>query len=110
MSTNSIVRSLILASALAVSVPAFAKPVVKDLPITHPMHVGQTSIQSGDYRILIDGNHLTIQKGKKVVAESEGRWEDRNAKSPYDEVLSGADGNMLELRFQGKTGVFVLAQ
>jgi hypothetical protein len=110
MSNNSIIRSLILASALAVSVPAFAKPVVKDLPITHPMHVGQTSIQSGDYRILIDGNHLSIQKGRKVVAQAEGRWEDRNSKSPYDEIVSDANGNMMELRFEGKTGVFVLAQ
>jgi len=110
MSTNSIVRSLILASALAISVPAFAKPMVKDLSIAHLMHVGQTSIQSGDYRILIDGNHLTIQKGRKVVAQSEGRWEDRSSKSPYDEIVADANGNMMELRFQGKTGVFVLAQ
>jgi len=110
MSTNSIVRSLILASALAISVPAFAKPMVKDLPITHLIHVGQTSIQSGDYRFLIDGNHLTIQKGSKVVAHSEGRWEDRSSKSPYDEIVSDGNGNMMELRFHGKTGVFVLTQ
>ena len=110
MSNNSLVRSLILASALAVSVPAFAKPMVKDLPITHPMQVGQTNIQSGDYRILIDGNHLTIQKGKKVVAESEGRWENRDIKSPYDEVVSNGQGKMLELRFGGNKSVFVLAE
>ncbi len=110
MSNNSLVRSLILASALAISVPAFAKPIVKELPITHSMHVGKTTIQSGDYRILIDGNHLTIQKGKKIVAESEGRWEDRDVKLPYDEIVSTADGKMLELRFGGKKSVFVLAQ
>ncbi len=110
MSNNSLVRSLILASALAISVPAFAKPIVKELPITHSMHVGKTTIQSGDYRILIDGNHLTIQKGKKIVAESEGRWEDRDVKVPYDEIVSTADGQMLELRFGGKKSVFVLAQ
>ena len=110
MCNNSIVRSLILASALAISVPAFAKPMVKDLPITHTIHVGQTSVQSGDYRILIDGNHLTIQKGKKVVAQAEGRWEERDSKPPYDEVVSDGDGKMLELRFEGKKSVFVLAQ
>jgi len=110
MSNNSLVRSLILASALAISVPAFAKPIVKELPITHSMHVGKTTIQSGDYRIVIDSNHLTIQKGKKIVAESEGRWEDRDVKVPYDEIVSTADGKMLELRFGGKKSVFVLAQ
>jgi len=108
MSNNSLVRCLILASALAISLPAFAKPVVKDLPVTHTMHVGKTTVQSGDYRILIDGNHLTIQKGKNVVAECEGRWEERDAKVPYDEIVSNADGKMLELRFSGKKSVFVL--
>ncbi len=110
MSNNSLFRSLILFSALAISVPAFAKPVVKDLPITHSMHIGKTAIQSGDYRILIDGNHLTIQKGKNVVAQAEGRWEERDSKPPYDEVVSDGDGKMLELRFEGKKSVFVLAQ
>ncbi len=110
MSNTSLVRSLILALALASSLPAFAKPVVKDLPITHSMHVGKTTVQSGDYRILIDGNHLTIQKGKEIVAESEGRWEDRDVKVPYDEVVSNGDGKMLELRFGGKKSVFVLTQ
>jgi len=110
MCNNSIVRTLILASALAISVPAFAKPMVKDLPITHTIHVGQTSVESGDYRILIDGNHLTIQKGKNVVAQAEGRWEERDSKPPYDEVVSDGDGKMLELRFGGKKSVFVLAQ
>jgi len=110
MSNNSLVRSLILALALAISLPAFAKPIVKDLPISHSMHVGKTTIQSGDYRILIDGNHLTIQKGKEIVAESEGRWEDRDVKVPYDEIVSTADGKMLELRFGGKKSVFVLTQ
>ncbi len=110
MSNKSLVRSLILVSALAISIPAFAKPVVKDLPITHTIHVGKSTIQSGNYRILIDGNHLTIQKGKNVVAESEGRWEERDAKVPYDEIVSTADGKMLELRFGGKKSVFVLTQ
>jgi len=110
MCNNSIVRTLILASALAISVPTFAKPMVKDLPITHTIHVGQTSVESGDYRILIDGKHLTIQKGKKVVAQAEGRWEERDSKPPYDEVVSDGDGKMLELRFGGKKSVFVLAQ
>ena len=110
MSNNSLVRSFVLASALAISVPAFAKPIVKDLPLTHPMHVGKSTIQSGDYRILIDGNHLTIQKGKNIVAESEGRWEERDAKVPYDEIVSTADGKMLELRFGGGKSVFVMEQ
>ena len=110
MSNNSLVRSLLVVLALAIAVPAFAKPVVKDLPVTHSMHIGKTTIQSGDYRIVIDGTHLTIQKGKQVVAESDGRWEDRNTKPDNDQIVSDAEGQMLELRFAGKKSVFVLAQ
>ena len=110
MSNNSFFRSLLLVSALAISIPTLAKPLVKDLAITHTIHVGKATIESGDYRILIDGNHLTIQKGKNIVAESEGRWEERDAKVHYDEIVSEADGKMLELRFGGKKSVFVLQQ
>ena len=110
MSNNSLVRSLLLVSALAISVPAFAKPVVKDLPFTHTMQVGKTTIQSGEYRILIEGNHLTIQKGRNIVAESQGRWEDRDTKPDTDQIVSDGDGRMLELRFGGKKSVFVLQQ
>jgi hypothetical protein len=110
MRNNSLLRSFVLASALAISVPAFAKPMVKDLPITHPMHVGMSTIQSGDYRILIDGNYLIIQNGKKVVAESEGRWEDREIKAEEDQSVSDDNGRLLELRFGGRKSVFVLAQ
>jgi len=108
--SNKMFRSLLLASALAISVPAFAKPMVKVLPITHPMHLGKTTIESGEYRFLIDGNHLTVQKGKKLVAESDGRWEERDVAVPYDEIVSTGDGNILELRFGGKKSVFVLTQ
>ena len=108
--SNKMFRSLLLASALAISVPALAKPMVKVLPITHPMHLGKTTIESGEYRFLIDGNHLTVQKGKKLVAESDGRWEERDVAVPYDEIVSTGDGNILELRFGGKKSVFVLTQ
>jgi hypothetical protein len=42
-----------------------------------------------------------------VVAESEGRWEDRSAKSAYDSVLIGENGQVKEVRFAGQARVFV---
>ncbi len=45
-----------------------------------------------------------------MIAEAEGRWEDRDAKSEYNGVVSNADGKVIELRFQGKKNVFVLPQ
>jgi hypothetical protein len=72
--------------------------------------VGQTEIKSGDYRFVIDGNHLTILNGKKTVAEAEGRWEDRDSKAQNNAVVSNADGKVIELRFEGKKSVFVLPE
>jgi hypothetical protein len=48
-----------------------------------------------------------VHKGRQVVAESEGRWEDRQAKSEYDAVLLGEDGQVKEVRFSGQKRVFV---
>jgi hypothetical protein len=42
------------------------------------------------------------------VAEADGRWEERNAKSDYTEILSNNDGKVLELRFAGNKSAFVL--
>jgi len=45
-----------------------------------------------------------------VVAESEGRWEDRDTKSNYDAVLLGENGQVKEVRFSGQKRVFVFSE
>ena len=69
-----------------------------------------TLLQAGEYRLLIDGTKATVEKGKQVVAESEGRWEDRDVKSNYDSVLIGENGEVKEVRFSGQKRVFVLSE
>jgi hypothetical protein len=110
MKSNTLVRSLALAAALAITVPVFAKPVAKALAVTHPVKFGKVDVKAGDYRAMIDDNHITLLNGKKVVAESAGRWEDRSQKSPYTVIVSNEDGRVLELRFEGKAQVFVLSE
>jgi len=110
MKSNMLVRSLALAAALALTVPLFAKPVEKSLAVAHKVKFGNVDVKAGDYRAMIDDNHLTLLNGKKVVAESAGRWEERNQKSPYTVIVSNADGRVLELRFEGKTQVFILSE
>jgi hypothetical protein len=110
MKSNSIVRNLVLAAALVMGIAAVAKPLEKNLPINHAVKVGKVDVKAGDYRAMIDDNHLTLLNGKKVVAESAGRWEDRDKKSPYTEIVSNSDGKVMELRFEGKASVFVLAE
>jgi hypothetical protein len=110
METNSFVRSIALLTAVALAVPTFAKPFTKTINITQAAKLGKSELKSGEYRLEIDGNKATVQKGKQIVAESEGRWEDRSAKSPYDSVLLGENGQVKEVRFAGQTRVFVFSE
>jgi hypothetical protein len=110
MKTNSFFRSLALLAAITLAVPVFAKPVSKTISITQAARVGRADLQAGEYRLLIDGNKVTVQKGRQMVAESEGRWEDRQSKSAYDSVLLGENGQLKEVRFAGKNRVFVFTE
>jgi hypothetical protein len=107
MKSNSFVRSAALLAVIALAVPAFAKPVSKTINIPQAAKVGKADLRAGEYRLLIDGNKVSVEKGRQVVAESEGRWEDRDAKSLYDAVLLGEDGQVKEVRFSGQKRVFV---
>jgi len=107
MKTNSFVRSIALLAAVALAVPAFAKPFAKTISVSHTAKIGRAELQAGEYRLQIDGTKAIVQKGKQVVAESEGRWEDRSTKSPYDSLLLTDSGQVKEVRFAGQARVFV---
>lgn len=109
MKNRSLLANMALCGALAIAVPLFAKPMSTTLPLANAAKVGQTQLKAGQYEFRIDGNHLTIYKGKTAMAESNGRWEDRDSKSQYTSIVSD-DGKVIELRFAGKKSVFVLAQ
>lgn len=110
MKSNSFVRSAALLAVIALAVPVFAKPVSKTINIPQAAKVGKADLKAGEYRLLIDGTKASVQKGKQIVAESEGRWEDRQSKSLYDAVLLGGDGQVKEVRFSGQTRVFVFSE
>jgi len=110
MKTNSFVRSMALLAAIALAVPAFAKPFAKTISIAQAAKFGKSELKAGEYRLEIDGNKATVQKGRQTVAESEGRWEDRSSKSNYDSLLLGENGQVKEVRFAGQTRVFVFSE
>jgi len=110
MKSNSFVRSMALLAAIALAVPAFAKPFAKTINFAQAAKFGKSELRAGEYRLEIDGNKATVQKGKQVVAESEGRWEDRSTKSNYDSVVIGENGQVMEVRFAGQTRVFVFSE
>jgi hypothetical protein len=110
MKTNSFFRCIALLAAFALTVPAFAKPFAKNINVTQNARVGKSELKAGEYRLEIEGNKATVQKGKQVVAESEGRWEDRSTKSSYDSLLISENGQVKEVRFAGQTRVFVFSE
>ncbi len=110
MKTNSFVRCMALLAAIAVAVPAFAKPFAKTISIGQAAKVGKSELKAGEYRLEIEGTKATVQKGKQVVAESEGRWEDRSSKSDYNSVVIGENGQVREVRFAGQARVFVFSE
>jgi hypothetical protein len=110
MKSRSFLRSVALLAAIGLAVPVFAKPLSKTISITQAARVGKVDLKAGEYRLLIDGNKATVQKDKQVVAESEGRWEDRDVKSSYDAVLLGDNGQVKEVRFAGQKRVFVFSE
>jgi hypothetical protein len=110
MKTNSFVRSIALLASIALAVPAFAKPFAKNISLAQTARLGKTELQAGEYRLEIEGNKATMQKGRQIVAVSEGRWEDRSAKSNYDSVLVDENGRVKEVRFAGQARVFVFSE
>jgi hypothetical protein len=110
MKLNSISRSAALLIALAMAVPVFAKPFTKTINLSQTAKIGKASLQAGEYQLSIDGNKATVQKGKNTIAESEGRWEDRDTKSDYTSILLGENGQVREVRFAGQKRVFVFTE
>ena len=110
MKTKLFFRSIALLAAMALTVPAFAKPFAKTINISQNAKLGKSELKAGEYRLQIEGSKATVQKGKQVVAESEGRWEDRSAKASYDSLLVGENGQVKEVRFAGQTRVFVFSE
>ena len=57
---------------MVLAVPPFAKPLSKNINLAQTARVGKAELQAGEYRLLIDGNKATVQKGGKVIAEELG--------------------------------------
>ncbi len=106
---KSLVRFVALLAVVTLAIPAMAKPVSKVITIHQPAKVGASQLTAGQYRLLIDGTKVTVQRDKQVVAQVEGRWEQRDTKARNDSVLIGPNSEVKEVRFAGENRVLVLA-
>ena len=110
MKPKSFLCNVALLAVVALAVPLFAKPVSRTINIAQTARIGTTDLKAGEYHLRIDGNKATLQKGRDVIAEGQGHWEDRDQKPAYDSLLLGDDGQVREVRFAGLKQVFVFNQ
>jgi hypothetical protein len=98
--------ALLIVAGLAV--PLAAKPVSKSIRLAQAAKIGKTEVTAGEYRLFIDNDRVTIKKGKNVVAEVLGRWEERENKYSRDAYVLNRNGQLEEVRFAGDRRVLVL--
>jgi hypothetical protein len=106
--TKSFVRIVALLAVLALALPVLAKPVSKSVKLMQKAKVGTTQLETGEYRLLIDADKVTIQKGRDVVATVNCRWETREVKAERNAYVVGPNGELQEFRFAGENRVLVL--
>jgi hypothetical protein len=99
----------VLAVALSVTAAASASPTTKHITIVHDVLVGDTKISAGNYQLLIDEGRVTVEQGKRVVAQAPAHWEERDETPVYDSVLYADGYHVVEIRFARHRDVLVIA-
>ncbi len=99
------------AAVLLLAASAFAA----NLHVTRSVSFNGQEIKPGDYQVRYTGSgpdvEVSLLSGKKVVAQTKGRLEQRDAKSPYDAYITNDSGStpvMTQIQFAGKKQVVVL--
>jgi hypothetical protein len=102
-------KSVVAVFALAMIVsPAFAKPISRTITMAADQKIAGKKLNHDDYTFVVDDTKLVVELHHKVVAEVTGRWEPRDQKFDGNTVVSGADGQILEVRFSGEKRAFVI--
>ena|SRR5579863_6365598 len=104
-SWKSLFAILVLASLV---MPVFAKTETRIITINGTNKIAGKELKNAEFAFKVDDTKVVVVKGSKVVAEATGRWEPRDKKYDTDTVITGADGQIQELRFAGEQRAFVI--
>jgi hypothetical protein len=108
MRKNSLNYLLAIAAASVMVSPIFAGPVTKIITLTEPENLAGTQLKQGDYKFKIEGNTVTVSLRNKVVATLQGTWTPVDHKWEYDAFITGANGQVSEIRFAGQRQSFMV--
>lgn len=102
-------KSIISVLAFAIIVaPVFAKPVSRVITMVADQKIAGKQLNHDNYTFIVDDTKMVVELKHKVVAEVTGRWEPRDRKYESNTVVSGPDGQILEVRFSGEKRAFVI--
>ncbi|HUK29671.1 MAG TPA: hypothetical protein VLV89_01070 [Candidatus Acidoferrum sp.] len=97
-----------LLMVMALVVPAFARDINKIVEVPDQTKIAGKVLKAGDYTFKVNDNKVTVESKGKVVVEAAGRWEPRDTKCASDSFVTGADGQVREIRFAGEKRVFIV--
>jgi hypothetical protein len=109
MFRKSILSTVGFLAVTALVMPVFAKPFEKTVTLGQSAKIGATQLVAGDYKIVVDGNNVTIEQGKQVVAQTQGRIEQRDQKNDTTAVVIASNGEIQEIDFGGQNQDLVLS-
>lgn len=97
-----------LLAALILAFPAFARPDRAEISLSRTCLVGNTSIQAGTYRVVLETNKVSFVRDGKVVAEAPGEWKKADSKADDTSVTYKDDGRVIEIHLAGRDSYFAI--
>ncbi len=107
MRRTSLLSTLALLAVTALVMPVFGKAFEKTVTFGQSVKIGSTQLDAGDYKVMVDGNNVTFQKGHKAVAQTQGRIEQRDHKFDTTAVIFTSNGEIQEIDFGGQNQALV---
>jgi len=104
MLRSKLVFGLCLLTALALAMPALAKPFTRMIDITQKAKVGKLVLTPGEYKLVVNGTEAKVMKNGKLLGEVNCRWIESAHKAETDEIIYNGD-HLSEVRLGGKTRV-----
>jgi hypothetical protein len=101
------VPTLALLAITALAMPAFSDDLSKTVTFAQTFTVNGTQIKPGDYRVTVTGTDVKIEKGHKVLVDTQAKVEQRSEKYAENQVLFDSNGNVQEIRLGGHNEAIV---
>ena len=109
VSRRSFVVFIALLVGLALAAPTFAKEASMSFTLSHMAKVAGTTLQPGDYQVVLDETKATFKQRGKVVAEANGQWKPNHGKDAVGALVRDEEGRILEIHIQGRDTFFALS-